>query len=399
MSGRGCTICIQITKDTREGNCYEEIYLPVALHSPLSVLKQQLETYTHIAFQNQVLILQDLSDPERNNDRLISELNSLTLSQCGIRNNSVLTLHPLGVLPHTSNSEVKKIQYIPEEVCFTVESVIPPEDADHAYNGVMFDVESKDCYEVTLKSVSVAGMLGRVRIFARDRNWEAGMEEMHTNVHWWAHHGHLSHEGWELVADTHCSPSWDKLTTIPLSQPVTLLPHSVRALYVHSDLPDDLGIQYQSYAGNARVGESEHVILHPGLGHTSSEPFDEFNGWYRAYRGLAGVVTYTCRRKGWSPAEHRLFPVPLREAVRCLLLCHTRTVWNHANGGVTPHPLLKLPTHVLYHIMELMHWDWFEEAFARGRRLRQNSDMSSDMEEVKEDDESRRVSSRRCYVS
>ena len=47
-----------------------------------------------------------------------------------------------------------------------------------------------------------------------------------------------------------------------------ILPHSRRGLYVHSGLPDDLGIQYQSYAKSDVVAEDEHVVLHPGLGHT-----------------------------------------------------------------------------------------------------------------------------------
>ena len=64
-----------------------------------------------------------------------------------------------------------------------------------------------------------------------------------------------------------------------------------RALYVHSALPDDLGLQYQTtrqgggYGGGGRgrgyggaenvvVDEDEHLALLPGLGHTSSTPFD-----------------------------------------------------------------------------------------------------------------------------
>ncbi len=40
----------------------EEISLPIALHSPLFVLKEQLAAYTNISIPNQVLILKDLSD-------------------------------------------------------------------------------------------------------------------------------------------------------------------------------------------------------------------------------------------------------------------------------------------------------------------------------------------------
>jgi hypothetical protein len=50
----------------------EEMVLPVALHSPLEVLKEQMQDITNILMTDQVLILCDLNDPERNNDRLLS---------------------------------------------------------------------------------------------------------------------------------------------------------------------------------------------------------------------------------------------------------------------------------------------------------------------------------------
>lgn len=72
-----------------------------------------------------------------------------------------------------------------------------------------------------------------------------------------------------------------------------LLPYQRRGLYCHSGmylinknefknisegLPDDLGIQYQSYQKSAIVAEDSYITLHPGLGHTGSEPFDEQRG-------------------------------------------------------------------------------------------------------------------------
>lgn len=46
------------------------------------------------------------------------------------------------------------------------------------------------------------------------------------------------------------------------------MPGSRRAFYLHSGLPDDLGIQYQSYGEDDIVAEDEHVLVWPGLGHT-----------------------------------------------------------------------------------------------------------------------------------
>lgn len=107
---------------------------------------------------------------------------------------------------------------------------------------------------------------------------------------------------------------------------MTLLPHSRRALYCHSSLPDDLGIQYQSYPAKSPFAGDEHVTLFSGLGHTGSVPFDDTNGWYRGGRGLAGALRYHMRYKGWTVFEHSKFPQPLREAVRTMLLCQNRDV-------------------------------------------------------------------------
>ena len=47
-----------------------------------------------------------------------------------------------------------------------------------------------------------------------------------------------------------------------------MLPGQIVALYLHSGLPDDLGIQYQTYNRNEIVAEDDHIALMPGLGHT-----------------------------------------------------------------------------------------------------------------------------------
>jgi hypothetical protein len=54
-------------------------------------------------------------------------------------------------------------------------------------------------------------------------------------------------------------------------------PGQTRALYVHSSLPDDLGIQYQSFRGRAVIAEDRCVRLLPGVGHTGAVPFR--SGW------------------------------------------------------------------------------------------------------------------------
>ena len=67
-----------------------------------------------------------------------------------------------------------------------------------------------------------------------------------------------------------------------------------------------------------------HIKLLPGLGHTSSTPFDRDYGWYRYPRCLAGAIGYTVRRRTWTAEYHAEFPALLQTAMRTMLLCHTR---------------------------------------------------------------------------
>jgi hypothetical protein len=76
--------------------------------------------------------------------------------------------------------------------------------------------------------------------------------------------------GWDLVAQVDCLPSWDKPYEVVFSKPVRLLPHSRHGFYCHSALPDDLGIQYQSYGKDDIVAEDDSITIYPGLGHTGS---------------------------------------------------------------------------------------------------------------------------------
>lgn len=363
MAGRGCVIKVQITRNAAETSSPEEISLQVALHSPLEVLKLQLQQMTRISLQSQVLILLDLSDADRNSDRLLEhEQNHITLRNLGIRQNSVLSLHSLGAMKNDATAEEVDSSDGVKEKVFSLSTLIPASRADHSYNGVIFNIASKGAFEVTIKSIHLAGMLSMVRIFARDRAWDMRRDDEAPSFsgHWWAHRENVSSQGWKEVAAQVCSPSWDRPTEIKFHTPVTLLPHEVLGFYCHSALPDDLGIQYQSFVKDGVVAEDDVIRVTPGVGHTGSVPFDETNGWYRAYRGPAGSFSYTCRLKGWSPFTHKIFPQPFRHSVKELLLVNNRVCKQNL--------LSSLPPFVLYYIMEFAHWDWFCEA-AGNRKL------------------------------
>jgi hypothetical protein len=288
----------------------------VALHSPLEVLRDQLESLTNIPVADQVLILCNLSDPERNSDVLLRGRDHMSLRDCGIRNNSVLTLHALGqqaqngmsmeaimrarsssageppAQPSCSSASSSPRKDSPrsprsprnvfeDDKYTTLETNVDAAHADHSYNGIIFDIISTGPYEIELKSIHIGGMLGRIRVYVRDRPWSVDNEDTRPSSNWWAHSEALSRRGWRCVYDNTILPSWDRHYEVVLDEPFVILPHSRHGIYCHSSLPDDLGIQYQSYEKNAVVAKDEHIRVSSGLGHTGSEPFDDQHGWYR----------------------------------------------------------------------------------------------------------------------
>ena len=141
------------------------IRLFLLILSPLHVLKEQLQDITQISFASQVLILCDLSDPDRNHDTLLTGRDYDSLFECGITDGSLLTLHSIGTYRNINNLAQKKKKQSTEEErsdIFSVSTTITPAQADHSYNGVIFDIESKSPFETHIISLSIGGMLGRM---------------------------------------------------------------------------------------------------------------------------------------------------------------------------------------------------------------------------------------------
>jgi len=177
MAGRGCTITVQVLQDN---GLMEDVSLPVALHTPLFVLKGQLADMVGIPVETQVLILCDLTDVDRNSDELLDN-DDFILRECGIRNGSILSLHRIGAnIPPPPNAEEEGVDEddgmnvypFDEDRLQAAEAIggdsysLPTRTtaarADHSYNGVVFDIRALGAFEVTLGSISLAGMLGRI---------------------------------------------------------------------------------------------------------------------------------------------------------------------------------------------------------------------------------------------
>jgi hypothetical protein len=142
-------------------------FLILLAFSPLHVLRDHLREITGITSPSQVLILCDLTDPDRNRDVLLTAgtHDYQSLFECGIRDGSLLTLHPIGISRQIQRNQEANNQQVNEEEesdVYSVVTSITPAQADHSYNGVIFDIESRGPYETDIISFSFGGMLGRV---------------------------------------------------------------------------------------------------------------------------------------------------------------------------------------------------------------------------------------------
>ena len=157
-------LAVAVTRTTTEEGV-EEMVLPVALHSPLFVLMEQLEDLSGIPAASQILILCDLTDPDRNNDVVLTRRNNDTLLDIGVRDGSYLTLHRLQPgrrtePDHRGDQSNPTSPLLPDY--HLLHTPIRAADADHSYNGILFDIQAKSPYRVEIASVFIGGMLGRV---------------------------------------------------------------------------------------------------------------------------------------------------------------------------------------------------------------------------------------------
>ena len=234
-----------------------------------------------------------------------------------------------------------------------------PAQADHSYAGVMFDVRPVGDWEVTLHAVHVAGQLGQVTVWIATGGWcgDGNTRRALARSGWGNANDVIDAARWQQVACVgHAEPSWHHCVEVALSQPVRVLPGSTVGIYVHSDVPGDGGIIYQSCGRSDVLAASEHVRVLPGLGHTSPTPFGTRDGWWASkgqrMRGPSGAFSYTPRERFWSVCEAAEMPRSLRAAVREVLLCHAR-------GGAA---LGSLPKELLLDsVLSYCRWSWFGE--------------------------------------
>jgi hypothetical protein len=91
-----------------------------------------------------------------------------------------------------------------------LDTPIQPHEADHSYNGVVFDVKSHGDHEVTITSLWVGGMLSLVRVYAADDTWHQGQKQrLFRRCGWNNFNDVLDQRDWTLVAKKRLAPAWD----------------------------------------------------------------------------------------------------------------------------------------------------------------------------------------------
>ena len=134
---------------------------------------------------------------------------------------------------------------------------ITPRRASHSYSGVTFVVHAQ-ARPVVVTAVRVGGDLGGVRCFA------SKVMRTPTPVpprQW---------RDWVLVGAETLRPNWEAGAELPLAVPVPVPAGSARTLYVHSDMPGDRGIAYETYmtllGPRSPFAMNADVHLYPGVG-------------------------------------------------------------------------------------------------------------------------------------
>ena len=105
----------------------------------------------------QVIILLDLSDPDRNHDVELED-DYATLREHGVIQGSVLSVHALcasdgrdHLMQEAGNMSIPKfVEEMRQEDLTTLVTPIGPAEADHSYNGIIFDIGCKGPYEIAI---------------------------------------------------------------------------------------------------------------------------------------------------------------------------------------------------------------------------------------------------------
>lgn len=152
-----------------------------------------------------------------------------------------------------------------------------------------------------------------------------------------------------------------------MAEPIILKPGEIRALYIHSTGPGDQAIVYdntevpfmrnmQEYSPPPRY-EDALIAIYSGKAHVSRQPFGQTPIWgwgnsWRDHREFVGRLSFGARYTLWNPDTNYCFGPKFRQVTRMMLLLQ-----RHVDS-----PVCLLPDECLYYILNMCHWNWFDDA-------------------------------------
>lgn len=238
--------------------------------------------------------------------------------------------------------------------CLRVSSFVETQHANHAFNGIIFDIRNRGPVPVRLRGLSISGCLGRIRVYGTARYGE-GSQGLQSSA-----------QAWMELFDGVLSKSWDSLKALEIrpDAEMVLQPGEQRGLYIHSahrstwGQRNSGGIRYQSvWSTTEAVGRGEHLEILPGKGHTSTVPFDSsYRAAFRSPRAFVGDIEYTIALPEWKPdlTIHLQWPVDFRFGVMVILLAHQRLC------RIAPRKLGKLPKDLIWVVVSYLPHDAFQ---------------------------------------
>ncbi len=156
---------------------------------------------------------------------------------------------------------------------------IQPSDANHSFSGVIFDVQAVGLEPVVVLGVAVGGEIGPYTVYYKPTTYRSGYKLK---------------DGWTVVGKGVEGACWRGSRELRFQTPVVVPCGARVALYIHSSLPHDRGIMYQTFPSyDATVCRDDNLCIYPGearVGHVAFMDEGEQNengrwGWYGARCG------------------------------------------------------------------------------------------------------------------
>lgn len=163
----------------------------------------------------------------------------------------------------------------------------------------------------------------------------------------------------KLYEKTHKPCPRGSYTELVFEEPVCLRPGEMRALYIHSTLPNDQAIVYDNsyYGSSDKRYEDDKLCILTGRAHVSPTCFGKHPiwGWGNAWRDrreFVGRLEYGTVYKLWNPDVQPKFGNHFQNGTRSLFLCQRRF----------ESPMSMLPDEAIFYILNMCRWDWFDDS-------------------------------------